>query len=57
MQPAVPSLEPVDVYLGIPYAEKPLGANRFMMPRTPARWTGRTKVSPIFTSPLHIGLG
>lgn len=36
----VPRLEPVEQYLGVPYATPPVGANRFSPTRAPAPWDG-----------------
>ena len=35
-----PTLRPVNVFLGVPYATPPLGSNRFSPTRTPAPWSG-----------------
>ena len=35
-----PSLRPVEVFLGIPYATAPVGSLRFMPPVTPTHWRG-----------------
>ena len=43
VQPPVPSLRPVDVYLGIPYGQPPTGDRRFMPPQTKSKWTGKVK--------------
>lgn len=34
------SLQPVEVFLGVPYASPPTGAMRFMPPGTPTHWKG-----------------
>ncbi|OQR69014.1 neuroligin-2-like [Tropilaelaps mercedesae] len=34
------SLQPVEVFLGVPYASAPTGAMRFMPPGTPTHWKG-----------------
>lgn len=34
------SLQPVEVFLGVPYASAPIGAMRFMPPGTPTHWKG-----------------
>lgn len=44
------TLQPVEVFLGVPYASPPISALRFMPPVTPAHWKGvRTtdKFSPV----------
>ncbi|CAK9809235.1 Neuroligin 4-like [Anthophora plagiata] len=33
-------LQPVDVFLGVPYAEPPVGSLRFSPPRSPEPWRG-----------------
>ncbi|XP_053671850.1 uncharacterized protein LOC128722056 [Anopheles nili] len=43
-------LKNVDQYLGIPYAEAPVGSRRFMPPSAPIPWNGlkmATKLSPV----------
>lgn len=43
-------LKNVDQYLGIPYAEAPVGSRRFMPPGAPVPWTGlkmAIKMSPV----------
>ncbi|XP_055641383.1 uncharacterized protein LOC129778493 [Toxorhynchites rutilus septentrionalis] len=43
-------LKSVDQYLGIPYAEAPVGSRRFMPPSAPIPWTGlkmAIKLSPV----------
>ncbi|XP_015515275.2 uncharacterized protein LOC107220967 isoform X1 [Neodiprion lecontei] len=35
-----PNLQPVDVFLGVPYAAPPLGTLRFTPPRSPRPWSG-----------------
>lgn len=35
-----PSLQPVEVFLGVPYATPPIGSLRFMPPVTPTHWRG-----------------
>ena len=34
------NLQPVEVFLGVPYASPPLGNMRFMPPGTPTQWKG-----------------
>ncbi|XP_023242067.1 neuroligin-4, X-linked-like isoform X1 [Centruroides sculpturatus] len=34
------SLQPIDVFLGVPYASAPVGSLRFMPPVTPPHWKG-----------------
>lgn len=34
------NLDPVEVYLGIPYAAAPVGTKRFMPPSSPPPWSG-----------------
>ena len=36
----MPSLLPVEVFLGVPYATPPVGSLRFMPPVTPTHWRG-----------------
>lgn len=38
--PGMPSLLPVEVFLGVPYATPPIGSLRFMPPVTPTHWRG-----------------
>ncbi|XP_054270706.1 neuroligin-4, Y-linked-like [Macrosteles quadrilineatus] len=41
------NLDPVEVYLGIPYAAAPVGTGRFMPPASPPSWMG-TRVADTF---------
>lgn len=41
------NLDPVEVYLGIPYAAAPVGTQRFMPPASPPPWSG-TRIADSF---------